>query len=176
MNRFIVATLLALILGTRPVQAQTDDTGLLRTCETQITAKFKQWRLAPVSKEVAEAARNSHENPTMVSGDFDADKRRDVALLIQDGPSPDPDYPRRLDSMHIAVCLNTADRVQLLLIDRPYCGDGIALAPQGQAYYDFTTEQEGVYKFDGISAYCFEKAGATYEFDGGTFQRIVDSD
>ena len=171
-----MATLLALIVGTRSAQAQTDDRGLLRACETQITAKFKQWRLAPISKEVAEAARNSHEDPTMVSGDFDADKRRDVALLIQDGPSPDSDYPGRLDSMHIAVCLNTADRVQLHLIDKPYCGDGIALAPKGRAYYDFTTEQEGVYKFDGISAYCFEKAGATYQFGNGTFHPIVDSD
>ena len=72
--------------------------------------------------------------------------------------------------------MNPTPGTKLYLIDKPYCGDGIALAPKGQSYHDFTTETEGVYKFDGVSAYCFEKAGATYQFENGAFRQIVDSD
>jgi len=149
---------------------------MLRACEAQVAIKYKQWRFAPVSREVAEAARKSKQDPTKVYGDFDGNGRKDIALLIQDGPSPDPDYPRRLDSLHIAVCLSGSAGVRLSLIDKPYCGDGIALARKGRPYHDFVTDQDGAYRFDGVSAYCFEKAGATYQFENGTFHEIVDSD
>lgn len=148
----------------------------MHACEARITAKYDQWRFAPVTADVAEFAKSLHENPTMTAGDFDGDGRTDVALLIQDGPHPDPDYPRRLDSMHIAVCLNREAGVDLLTIDQPYCGDGITRAPKGAPYYDFVTGKKGTYLLDGVSVYCFEKAGATYEFENGTFRRIVDSD
>ena len=41
---------------------------------------------------------------------------------------------------------------------------------------DFTTELDGTYPKDGIHAYCFEKAGATYIVTGGAYREIVDSD
>ena len=97
-------------------------------------------------------------------------------MLIQEGSAPDPENPGRLDSLHIAVCLTKNTGVELHLVDKLYCGDGIMLAPKGKSYYDFNTEKKGVYLFDGVSAYCFEKAGATYEFENGAFRQIVDSD
>jgi hypothetical protein len=54
--------------------------------------------------------------------------------------------------------------------------DGITLSPKGARYYDFETDTEGTYKFDGVQAYCLGKAGATYEFENGSFRRIVDGD
>ena len=168
--------ILILMLSAMPLRAQTDEERLLRACTAQVTARFRQWRFVPVTKDVAEFARSRNQNPTVTYGDFDGDGRKDVALLVQDGPAPVAEYPGRLDSLHIAVCMNPIAGMKLYLIDKPYCGDGIALAPKGQRYHDFTTETEGFYKLDGVSAYCFEKAGATYEFENGAFRQIVDSD
>ena len=168
--------IVALIFSILPLRAQTDAETLLRACDAQVTGKFKQWRFAPITADVAAYAKSHNENPTVTSGDFDGDGRKDVALLVQDGPDPDPNFPGRLDSLHIAVCMNTTAGVKLFLIDKPYCGDGIALSQKGQPYYDYATDTRGSYKLDGVSAYCFEKAGATYEFEKGLFRMIVDSD
>jgi hypothetical protein len=112
----------------------------------------------------------------MVWADFDSDKRLDVALLIQRGSDRNLDYPERLDFLYIAVCRNTISGPVLHLIEKLYCGDGIAVSQRGRRYYDFERETEGVYSHDGVHAFCFEKAGATYQFEKGSFRRIVDSD
>ena len=176
MNRFLVNVLLVMVVSTLSLQGQTNEKRLLSACETRIAARFRQWRFAQVTAEVAEFAKRQHENPTIARGDFDGDGRTDVALLIQDGAAPDSNYPGRLNSLHIAVCLNRKTQVKLYMIDKLYCGDGITRAPKGKSYYNFETEKTGTYLLDGVSAYCFEKAGATYEFENGAFHQIVDSD
>ena len=52
--------------------------------------------------------------------------------------------------------------VRVGVIDKPYCSDGIAVSGRGGRYYDFEKGAEGAFKLDGVHAYCFEKAGATY--------------
>jgi len=165
-----------LCLAVSAVMAQTEVPSLMAACNAQISAKFPQWRLAPVSRDVEEFAKNQKVSPTRVSGDFDGDGRADIALLVFSGPVPVPDYPDRLNALHIAVCMNTRVGVRLFVIDKPYCGDGIAVSRRGDRYYDFEKEAEGTYKVDGVHAYCFEKAGATYQFENGSFRKIVDSD
>ena|SRR5579885_1452784 len=167
--------LLAAALGAPVTSSASNRSVLLHACEAQVAGKFHRWRFAPVTPDVAEYAKDRHENPTITFGDFDGDGRKDVALLVQEGSSPQADYPARLDSLHIAVCLNQK-HVTLLTIEKLYCGDGITLTPKGQRYYDFETDREGNYPLDGIHAYCFEKAGATYELRNGEFQKTVDSD
>lgn len=61
-------------------------------------------------------------------------------------------------------------------VTRPYCSDGIAGVPKGGRYYDYDTGLEDTYPKDGIHAYCFEKAGATYIFSAGSLRSIIDSD
>jgi hypothetical protein len=155
---------------------QVDESSLLRSCEMQISGKFRQWHIAPVTQEVEESAKGANESPTRVFADFDGDGRKDVALLIIEGSNANSGYPQRLELLHIAVCLNAGSDVKLRLIDMPYCGDGITLSRKGAPYYDFETDKEGVYALDGIHAYCFGKAGATYQFESGSFRRIVDDD
>jgi len=170
------AVLTCLCLPVPTLRAQIAEPSLMRACEAQVSAKFRQWRLAPVSPDVEQFAKSRNVSPTRVSGDFDGDGRRDVALLFLDGPDPNPQYPGRLAVLHIAVCMNTALGAKLYLIDKPYCGDGISISPKGGRYYDFERNTEGTYKVDGVHAYCFEKAGATYQFENGSFRQIVDSD
>ena len=165
-----------LCLPVSTIMAQTLEPSLIAACNAQISAKFRQWRLAPVSRDVEQFAKSRNVSPTRVSGDFDGDGRADIALLVFTGPVPVPDQPDRLDGLHIAVCMNTRVSVRLFVIDRPYCGDGIAVSRRGGQYYDFERQAEGKYKLDGVHAYCFEKAGATYQFENGSFRQIVDSD
>ena len=136
---------------------QTNETALVRSCEAQISGKFRQWRIAPVKEP--------DRNQTRLFADFDGDGRRDVALLITTGAD-----------RHIAICLNTRSALKLYLIDKPYCNDGIAISRKGVRYYDFENDKEGVYARDGVHAYCSEKAGATYQFENDAFRRIVDDD
>ena len=148
----------------------------MRACELQIPSHVGPWHIAPIAKDVAAAAKLSHSDPARVFGDFDGDDRKDVALLIQRGTVPVLENPRRLASLVIVVCLNDVDGLKFFQIDKPYCGDGIALSPKGKPYHDFETEQNGFYRFDGVSAYALERAGATYEYEAGSFHRIIDSD
>jgi hypothetical protein len=175
-TRILVAIPFFLVVSTVCLHAQSREKKLLNACEARITAKYQQWRFVPVTTGVADFAKSRHENPTVTTGDFDGDGRTDVALLIQNGSDPESEYPRRLESLHIAVCLDKKTGIELHVIDRPYCGDGITRAPKGASYYDFETDKRGTYLLDGVSAYCFEKAGATYEFENGAFHQIVDSD
>jgi hypothetical protein len=174
LNLFLTLAMLLPVIAV-PLHGQTNES-LHRGCERQVSTKFRQWRVAFIRKDVAESAKMRNEDPTSVYGDFNGDNRRDIALLIEDGPSPAPDYPGRLDTLHIAICLSLNNKVELYLIDVPYCGDGIALIRKGSSYHDYETEAEGVYKDDGVSAYCSEVAGATYQFDGTKFVRVIDSD
>jgi hypothetical protein len=148
----------------------------MRACEAQVSTKFRQWRLVPVRPDVEQFAKSRNVSPTRVSGDFDGDGRKDAALLFLDGRNPDPRYVDQNIQPHIAVCMNTASGTKLYLIDTPYCVDGISVSPRGRRYYDFERQAEGTYKVDGVHAYCFEKAGATYQFENGSFRQIVDSD
>jgi len=168
----MVCALLILLVHSQKANAD----GLLDACKAKIDARFTKWRFASLDPEVAEYSRSRQVDPTITHGDFDGDGRGDIALLIQDGPNPKTEYPERLDSLHIAACLNMKAGIKLFFIDRPYCGDGITLTPKGRAYYDYDTGEEGTYRHDGIGAYCFERAGATYEFENGVFRQIVDSD
>jgi hypothetical protein len=72
--------------------------------------------------------------------------------------------------------MNTSAGSRLYLIDNLYCGDGIDVSRKGTRYHDFERSTDGTCSLDGIHTFCFEKAGATYQFEYGAFCRIVDSD
>ena len=165
-----------LCLSVPTLLAQSDEPALMRSCEAQISAKFRQWRVAPVSPAVEQFAKGQNTSATRVSADFDGDGRRDTALLIMEGTDSNRENPNRLDLLHIAVCMNRVSGAQLFVIDKPYCGDGISVSRRGARYHDFENEVEGVYKLDGVHAYCLGQAGATYQFESGSFRRIVDDD
>ena len=139
-----------------------------RACTAALSRLWPQWSFPSISSEVSEWAERENERPTVTFGDFDGDGRTDVALLVQ--PFPESTSPM------IAACLSGSGLDKPVVITDPYCYDGLTRQRRGQPYYDFATGLEGVYPSDGIHAYCFEKAGATYIIKGGRFEPIVDSD
>jgi hypothetical protein len=166
-NRIIVA-LLGLALAGVADAALRDQTELDRQCRGAVDNLWPQWRFPNVSTQVREWATRRKEDPTVAYGDFDDDGRKDVALLIQTASES--------DSIKIVACLSSIGVTKPVVVERPYCTDGITRASKGQRYHDFATESKGTYPKDGIHAYCFEKAGATYIFTDGSFRQIVDSD
>ena len=170
-----ILCIVLLLLSPPFSQAQIADRVLVQSCEGLLSRRIPGWRVAPVTAEVAEFARRRNVSATLASGDFDADGRTDVAMLILGGVETNP-IVQRLEDLHIAVCLNTTSGVRLYMIDKPYCGDGIAVSRRGTRYHDFESGSDGVYTVDGVHAYCFEKAGATYQYESDAFRMIVDSD
>lgn len=133
-------------------------------CASALDRQLNGWDFPPINRYVFDGATRAGKNPFVTTGDFDNDKTSDVAFLIV------KDSKRR-----IAVCLSGRRGVAVFIPD-PYCGDGISLVRRGAEYHDFETDSEGRYDRDGVHAYCFEKAGATYIYKDGAFQAVVDSD
>ncbi len=173
---FIHIGLVVLMLFFPATTARTRKEALERACKAQITAKLPQWTMASVTPDVAQWAESQHENLTLIYGDFDGDGRLDIALLIQDRPTAVFGQPARHDASHVAICLSRPPGVVLHLIDEPYCSDFIERARKGQRYYDFEAEETGTYLLDGVRTVCYEKASATYVYDGKSFRQIVDGD
>jgi len=144
-----------------------DQTALNQQCREAVDKLWPQWRFPKVSPEVREWATSRREDPTVAYGDFDGDGRQDVALLIQTASES--------ASIKIVACLSRMGATKPVVVEKPYCTDGIRRVLKGKRYHDFS-EREGTYPKDGVHAYCFEKAGATYIFTDGSFQQIVDSD
>lgn len=146
------------------------------SCVTAISGQFPAWRLAPVSEEVREWVASTSADPVLVSGDFDGDGVQDSAALIQNRQDGVLEYPLRAEVTKIVLCLGRDRRVKLLTIERPYCSDYIAPLEKGTEVQDIDTDLILVLPADGLSAVCFEKAGAVYFVDKGQVREIVNSD
>lgn len=140
-------------------------------CRARIDARLPGWRLATPSPEVARWAAEMKEGPTVLQIDLDADGVRDTAALIVTGAGA-----ADLSAHRIAVCMQRKTGPELHIIDDLYCGDGIMIAKKGTRAHDFEKDVYVTYRTNGVHAYCFEKAGATYLYRNGRFIRIVDSD
>lgn len=135
------------------------------SCRSLIDSDVKNWHVPVVSKDVADWAQQEHFNPVVAGGDFDGNGEADQAVLVETG-----------NSVKIAVCFSRQQRKTLRLIEQPYCSDYVAMSAAHSEHYNYETGTTERIKRDGISVGCFEKAGATYVYEHGTFRRIVDSD
>jgi hypothetical protein len=140
-------------------------------CRTAIDARLPGWQLSPPPADLAKEAQRRKISTNVVQSDFDDNGTRDTAVLLV-MPGAGELHSRQ----RIAVCLSQGGTTSVHVINEPYCGDGISVAPKGTRAWDFTTEKRVTYWTNGVSAYCYEKAGGTYLFRDGRFVLIVDSD
>ena len=133
-------------------------------CAFRLDKQLGGWQLPAVDPNVFYGVTRGGNNPFVTTGDFDNDQKDDVAFLIA-----------KEGKKKVAVCLSGQPDKAVLISDL-YCDDGIARMPKGARYYNYDTDSEGKYDRDGVHAYCYEKAGATYLYNKGEFQRVVDSD
>ena len=141
-----------------------------------MNSELAEWELSPPPAELAAYAKEQGFETNIARADFDGDGSEDVALLVVSKPTRPEADRKKPSSQYIAVCLNKPEKPELILIERPYCGDGISISLKGAEFYNYEIDKKDTYPTNGIHAYCFEKAGATYLFRNGAFRRVVDSD
>ncbi len=161
-----IVLLVAVFGRTSTVVAQTQ---IPAPCRVQMDLRLRKWSSSPPPSDLAAFASERKIETNVTRGDFDDDGVRDVAVLVvaAEGAGRKPS---------IAVCLNPGGRTTLFVIADPYCSDGISTTPKGTTAHNYDTDRPVTYARDGISAYCFEKAGGTYVFRNGRFDLVVDSD
>jgi hypothetical protein len=140
-------------------------------CRAAMDVRLPGWQLSEPPADLAKMAKQKKFSTNVVQSDFDDNGTRDTAALVV-MPGAGEVHRRQ----RIAVCLSQGSKVELHVISEPYCGDGISVAPKGTRAWDFTTEKQVTFWTNGVSAYCYEKAGGTYVFRDGKFVLIVDSD
>jgi hypothetical protein len=107
----------------------------------------------------------------VVQADFDSNGTKDTALLIITPGTGNP-----ADRQYVAVCLTQGAGSRVQLIPKPYCGDGISVAPKRTRVTDHQTNTPVTYWTNGVTTYCFEKSSGTYLYQDGRFVLVVDSD
>lgn len=142
---------------------------LLDICQKELSAKFGKWVLSSPPSDLAAYARDKKIETNIARSDFDGDGLQDIAMLISTKSNEGI-------SQYIAVCFDRKEGAELHLIKDPYCGEGIKVSLKGHKFYDYETGRTEKYPSNGISAYCFEKAGSTYLYQNGSFRMVVDSD
>ena len=110
-------------------------------------------------------ATSRKEDPTIAYGDFDDDGRKDVALLIETAPQS--------GSIKIVACLSSIGVTKPIVVQKPYCTDGITRISKGQRYHNFTTERDGTYPKDGIHAYYFRRLALPTSLPPVLFARLL---
>ena len=170
MQRVLVFAVVAL-LSVAAQAAHAAQLQLPAVCRAAVDARLPGWQLSPPPADLAKYAKEKKISTNVVQSDFDGDGTRDTAVLVV-MPGTGEIHSRQ----RIAVCLSQGGKASVHVISEPYCGDGISVAPKGTRAWDFTTEKPVTYWTNGVSAYCYEKAGGTYLLRDGRFVLIIDSD
>lgn len=134
-------------------------------CVATVSASIPSWRYATPPTDAAAWAKGRRINPVAAAGDFDGDGQTDWALLIVDG-----------DTTKLAICMRINRSPRVVVIADPYCRDVVFRSKARGKHHNYDTNRDEVIKRDGVSVSCFEKAGATYVYERGSFRRIVDVD
>jgi ABC-type antimicrobial peptide transport system ATPase subunit len=135
------------------------------SCVAAVSASIPNWRYATPPPDAAAWAKDRRIDPVAAAGDFDGDGQTDWALLIVDGKAT-----------KLAICMHIKRSPRVFVIADPYCGDAVYRSNARSRHHNYETYRDEVIKRDGVSVSCFEKAGATYVYERGSFRRIVDAD
>jgi hypothetical protein len=134
-------------------------------CAAAIARHMPDWKPIEPARDAADWARTHGANGAVASGDFDGNGVRDWAALGTASGKP-----------KLSVCMNAVRKLELVVIEEPYCNDLVLKSRAGSRHYNLETSRQERIRHDGISVLCFEQAGATYVHERSGFRRIVDSD
>lgn len=134
-------------------------------CRTEIGKRLKDWRPLKVTSEVSDLAKRQRFNPLVAKGDFDGDGHQDTAVLGTSGGAP-----------VLTLCIGRASRPTLYIVHKPYCDSSIEIARRGSNHLNVETGKLEKLEYDGVSVSCFERASATYVWNGTVFVPIPEGD
>jgi hypothetical protein len=110
-------------------------------------------------------------NLNCIRGDFNGDEVEDVAVQIAQRDSS--------DSTHLFIAFVSKGKAYepyILEANPGYADEYLWLSSKGSEYYDFETDETGVFPNDAVSIVIWEKAATTYSFKDGRFVEIATGD
>ena len=163
-----------LLLLTTVAVAQTATPKLPADVITALNQAFPGWKAAPIDLEVQQENKDAWilARRGFVSGDFDGDGRLDYALMLL--------HPRdRGIEEQVAVAyLNTKSGWQQHLLEgfSPMSSTYLTLSRRGETCYDVDKEEHFKCPNDVVNLIYSGKAGVTYIFKSGKFEKIISAD
>ena len=138
------------------------------------------WRIAAVDDRVREfVGARLGPSPNVIVGDFDANGRTDVAVLIEYRNTDEPDKAFT-HYIEIIAFLNNDKGYEPVRVDNRAPGPNpiyfLTLQKRGDQGFDFEANKRFTYPQDSIGAWFFEKGGGTYIYDRGRFRLVLEAD
>lgn len=139
-------------------------------CVKILDRKFKGWKMAQVSKDVAawfKKAKYAY-TPNLIKGDFDGDAKTDYVVLIHQTIDSQP-----MNST--IVFLHSAKGYKMFNLEGGD-GDYLVFEKKGNKAFDHEKNKSFTYKTDAVTVGIWEKATTSYIWKNGKFVGIVTSD
>jgi len=159
--------IIAFVLSASSVSwAQSFPNELPTSVRVMLNRRFSGWRFGDVSPEVRQFFKENMRgaSPVVISGDFDGNRRRDYAVLVQ-----------RRGRYYLVIFLRRAADYKMYVIKDPN-GEYLSLGKKGTRAYNYDEQKEITYAHDAILTGIFEKGGSSYIFKSGRFRSFVSSD
>ena len=175
--KLTIVALWCVLCFASPTVAQSQSEKLPASTLLMLNRRFPGWKFGEVSQEVQQFFKQEMKgaSPVVISGDFDGNRRRDYAALIQRGFEfnylGQPNGPRQ----SLVVFMRRNKHYKMHVIKDPN-GEYIGLAKKGTTDYNYNTDKEITYVNDAIFTGIFEKGGSSYVYWKGRFYSFISSD
>lgn len=166
-GRTIILMLMALLLCFSTASGQSLREGLPKSARTKLDRKFLGWKfidVSPVVKEFVENYLKVGSSPVLIRGDFDGNRRRDYAALVNAG-----------SRTYLAIFLARRTGYRMYVYEKPFT-DYLMLAERGSRAYNYDQQRQITYTNDSIVTVIFEKGGSSHVFQNGRFRSFTSID
>ena len=173
----IIVLLLCLSLDAPRLSAQSPSNRLPASTRVMLDRRFPGWKFSEVSSEVQQFFKQAMHgaSPVVIRGDFDGNRRRDYAALINYGHVLNHQRQVIGPRYFLVIFLRRTSGYKMYVIKDPG-GEYISLAKKGTLDYNYETQKEITYANDAIETCILEKGGMSYVYKKGRFVSFVSSD
>lgn len=157
--------------------AQSQAMRLPASARLMLNRRFWRWKFPDVSDEVQQFFKDkmNGESPVVINGDFDGNRRRDYAALINHGRVFTAQGKAIGPRYFLVIFLRRQTGYKMYVVRDPD-GDYISVAKKGTRVYNYNADKEITYANDAIVAGIFEKGASSYVYKKGRFVSFVSSD
>jgi hypothetical protein len=147
--------------------------------------KFPGWQFPEIQNDIRMFLKNQVAKdaiPEMIIGDFDGNAQTDYAIFIVQNRLKMTKYNYSDYNWHIVAFLKKSDKMdEYDYFDLESGTDSpsdnyLMLFHKGEEDYNYETEKEFIYNNDAIFLGFFEKAGISFIFVNGKFNKLITSD
>jgi hypothetical protein len=175
--RLIIVLLFCLLFYAPYALAQGYSNTLPTSTRVILDRTYPGWKFSDVNSEVRQFLEREFKgtSPVVISGDFDGNRKRDYAALINYGYEFNADGKAIGPRHFLVIFLRRTTGYKKYVIKDPD-GEYISLAKKGTRDYNYETQKEITYANDAIVANSFEKGATSYVYKRGRFVSFVSGD